>query len=94
MVLETLRMISPLTFASRICTESTELVLDDGRRVPIEKGQVVTIPVFSYLHDSEYFQDPLEFKPERFENIDISELTKRGIFLPFGDGPRICLGNF
>ncbi|XP_050328947.1 probable cytochrome P450 309a1 [Bactrocera neohumeralis] len=90
---ETLRMISPLTFTSRICTEPTELVLDDERRIPIEKGQVATVPVFSYLHDPEYFEDPMEFKPERFENVDISELTKRGIFLPFGDGPRICLGR-
>ncbi|XP_029404279.2 probable cytochrome P450 309a1 [Bactrocera dorsalis] len=90
---ETLRMISPITFKSRLCTESTEIVLDDGRRIPIKKGQVVTIPVFSYLHDPEYFEDPLEFRPERFENVDISELTKRGIFLPFSDGPRMCLGR-
>uniref|UniRef100_A0A0K8VSA3 Putative cytochrome P450 309a1 n=1 Tax=Bactrocera latifrons TaxID=174628 RepID=A0A0K8VSA3_BACLA len=90
---ETLRMISPITFKSRLCTESTEIVLDDGRRIPIKKGQVVTIPVFSYLHDAEYFEEPFEFRPERFENVDISELTKRGIFLPFSDGPRMCLGR-
>nr|XP_014102334.2 probable cytochrome P450 309a1 [Bactrocera oleae] len=90
---ETLRMISPITFKPRLCTESTEFVLDDGRRIPIEVGQVVTIPIFSYLHDAEYFEDPLEFKPDRFENVDISELTKRGIFLPFSDGPRMCLGR-
>lgn len=85
---------SPLTFASRICTEPTELVLDDGRRVPIKVGQIVTIPAFSYTHDTEYYVNPSQFQPERFESVDVSELTKRGIFLPFGDGPRICLGKY
>ncbi|XP_017482310.1 PREDICTED: probable cytochrome P450 309a2, partial [Rhagoletis zephyria] len=92
-VQETLRIISPLTLTSRICTESTEFELNDGRRIPIKVGQEVAIPFFSYVHDPDYFPDPWEFKPERFNNVDLAELAKRGIFVPFGDGPRICLGR-
>ncbi|XP_067635174.1 probable cytochrome P450 309a2 [Eurosta solidaginis] len=92
-VKETLRIISPLSFSWRLCTEPIELELDNGRRLPIQKGQVVAIPAFSYVHDADYFPEPWEYKPERFNNADYAELSKRGIFMPFGDGPRICLGR-
>ncbi|XP_053950403.1 probable cytochrome P450 309a2 isoform X1 [Anastrepha ludens] len=90
---ETMRLISPLTFARRICTESTELELNNGRLVPIKEGDMVLIPTFSYVHDPDYFLQPWEFKPDRFQNVDLSDLAKRGVFTPFGDGPRMCLGR-
>lgn len=41
----------------------------------------------------EYFQDPEEFIPERFnEELGGTKVYKdMGVFIPFGDGPRICL---
>ncbi|MEY2632452.1 MAG: hypothetical protein RIR00_1106 [Pseudomonadota bacterium] len=46
------------------------------------------IPIHGLHHDPRYFPDPECFRPERFAS-DIP----RGSFLPFGDGPRICLGQ-
>jgi len=59
--------------------------------VTIEKGTQVIIPVEALQHDPQYFPEPDKFDPERF-----SEETKSGrhhyVYLPFGEGPRICIG--
>ncbi|XP_059224654.1 probable cytochrome P450 6a14 [Stomoxys calcitrans] len=57
----------------------------------IEKGTTVVIPVDAIHHDPEYYEQPNEFKPERFT---ASENEKRHscAYLPFGDGPRNCIG--
>lgn len=45
-------------------------------------------------YDPEYYDEPEKFKPERFdpENGGVKEYKDKGVFFPFGDGPRICLG--
>ncbi len=39
-----------------------------------------------------YFEDPEVFKPERWAN-DLEKTLPRGVYFPFGDGPRICIGK-
>jgi len=58
----------------------------------IEKGQKIVIPVYALHYDEQYYTDPKKFIPERFS---AEENAKRptGVNLPFGDGPRICLGR-
>jgi len=58
----------------------------------IEKGQKIVIPVYAIHHDNKYYPEPEKFIPERFL---AEEKAKRpnGIYLPFGDGPRICIGG-
>lgn len=43
---------------------------------------------------TEFFHDPEEFIPERFdaEHGGTKVFKEKGYFIPFGDGPRICLG--
>lgn len=43
---------------------------------------------------SDFFHDPEDFLPERFnpEHGGIKAFKDRGVLVPFGDGPRICLG--
>lgn len=61
--------------------------------VLIEKGTSIQLPIYAIHHDGSFYDDPNEFKPERFESISVNDLRKSGIFLPFGDGPRKCIGN-
>ena len=59
--------------------------------IELEKGTVVEIPVQAVQMDERFWPEPEQFRPERFlpENKDqIVPYT----FLPFGDGPRNCVG--
>jgi hypothetical protein len=51
------------------------------------------IPIYALHHDPNYYPDPEVFDPERFtdENKNSRPL---GTFIPFGDGPRICIGKY
>lgn len=81
---------------SRRCTEPIELDGLKDKRLHIEKGMVVTIPVWSIHHDSDHYPNPNVFDPERFseENGGPKRYKDKGVFLGFGDGPRICLGIY
>lgn len=50
-----------------------------------------TIPVQLMHHDPRWFPDPYVFRPERFA-ADAPGFP-RGAFMPFGTGPRVCLGQ-
>lgn len=52
------------------------------------------LPLQRIQHDPRWFDDPLAFRPERFarEGSGPRE-TPRGTWLPFGAGPRVCLGQ-
>ena len=43
---------------------------------------------------TDLFDDPLDFRPERWENLDIDQdLSNRFNYIPFGAGARRCLGE-
>lgn len=50
-----------------------------------------TIPMYLLHHDAQLFPEPQAFRPERF-GADAPSLP-RGAFMPFGAGPRVCLGQ-
>ncbi|NXO85954.1 CP3A9 protein, partial [Sitta europaea] len=85
-VSETLRLYPIGGRIERTCKRDVEI-----NGVTIPKGVVVTIPPYVLHRDPEYWPNPDEFRPERFrkENKDsIDPYT----YLPFGAGPRNCLG--
>ncbi|XP_055852793.1 probable cytochrome P450 6a20 [Episyrphus balteatus] len=57
----------------------------------IPKGTMVFIPADAIHHDPEIYPDPDRYDPERF---DADEIQSRHplTWLPFGDGPRHCIG--
>lgn len=61
----------------------------NGWRLPART--IFTIPVRLMHYDPRWFPDPLAFRPERFA-ADAPEIP-RGAFMPFGTGPRVCLGQ-
>lgn len=90
---ETLRMHPPAAFTSRLCTEP--IVLDfEGQKAPIEAGMNIYVPIHQIHYDPEYYSEPEKFMPERFdpENGGLKTFKDKAVYLPFGDGPRICLG--
>ncbi|XP_066901397.1 cytochrome P450 6k1 [Halyomorpha halys] len=87
-VSEGMRKYPTLPQLVRTCVEP--LSMPDGGR--IEKGDQIVIPVWSLHHDPQYFPNPENFDPERF-SPDNEGNIKPYTYLPFGEGPRMCIGN-
>jgi cytochrome P450 len=64
-------------------------------KVSIEKGQRIFVPLISIQQDPDYYHDPQDFLPERFdpEHGGTKSFVDRGVLAPFGNGPRECLGK-
>jgi len=73
----------------RVATKTYTL---PDKSLVIEKGQKLIIPMFSIHRDPKYYPDPLRFDPERFSSEQKSQ-RPNGAYIPFGDGPRLCIGN-
>jgi cytochrome P450 len=58
----------------------------------VPKGSLVTLPFFVAQGDARWFAQPERFDPARFLGDAARELP-RGAWIPFGAGPRVCLGN-
>ncbi|XP_014244280.1 probable cytochrome P450 6a13 [Cimex lectularius] len=86
-LLETMRLYPPVSGLSRVCTKPYQI---PGTDVEIDPGVAIVIPVYALQHDPEYFPDPEQFIPERFDDKDI---LKSHTYMPFGEGPRICIGQ-
>ncbi|XP_016974115.1 cytochrome P450 6a8 [Drosophila rhopaloa] len=57
----------------------------------IEAGQSVIVPSSAIHHDPTIYPEPLEFRPERFSPEESANRPSVA-WLPFGDGPRNCIG--
>lgn len=84
---EALRLYPPVPVITRLSTENLNLA---GIHVP--KGSLIVIPIFALHRHRRLWDDPDRFNPDRFlpENEDKYPRTQ---FMPFGYGPRICIGS-
>ncbi|EDW03071.1 probable cytochrome P450 28a5 [Drosophila grimshawi] len=92
-VQETLRLFPPAFMSSKLCTEPIELPNRKGENFVVERGTTVIVPHFCFMQDEEYFPNPTAFQPDRFMQPDAAKMYReQGVFMGFGDGPRICIG--
>lgn len=59
---------------------------------PVAAGTFVGIPVHALHRDPHHWPDPERFRPERFLGGE-GLRAPRGTYLPFGLGPRMCIGS-
>jgi cytochrome P450 len=76
--------------ASTIVREALRDIEIDGYLVP--KGYTVMVSPYTLHHKPEYFPDPETFDPQRF-TPEREKLLPHYAYMPFGAGPRICIGN-
>ncbi|XP_004534853.1 probable cytochrome P450 6a13 [Ceratitis capitata] len=62
-----------------------------GTNFIIKANTTVLIPTEAIQHDPRYFPEPDKFEPMRF-TTEAMEQRHPMTFLPFGDGPRNCIG--
>ncbi|CAH1399863.1 unnamed protein product [Nezara viridula] len=83
---ECMRLHPPVPSLSRTCTK--DIVIND---IKISKGTKVFISALALHQDPVYYPEPMKFDPERFSEVNKSSRVKY-TYLPFGEGPRICVG--
>ncbi len=100
----TIEEIRNLTYTNQVVKESMRLyppVAIFGREAArdctiedyeISQGTVILISQWVMHRHPKYFDDPEVFQPERWTE-DFEKQLPRGVYIPFGDGPRICIGK-
>jgi cytochrome P450 len=86
-VRESLRLYPP---APGVAREPIEDVTIGG--YPVPKGSLVTVNTFAMHRDARFFPEPERFDPDRFAP-GWEQRIPRYAYLPFGGGPRVCIGN-
>ncbi|XP_015591510.1 cytochrome P450 9e2-like [Cephus cinctus] len=91
---ETLRKHPPVSFIDRVCVKSFKLPqsMPGYNDVTVEKDSSMWFPVRALHYDPQYFPDPYKFDPERFNDENKNKIVPC-TYLPFGLGPRKCIGN-
>ncbi|XP_019886567.2 cytochrome P450 9e2 [Ooceraea biroi] len=88
---ESMRLIPTGGFMSKTCTEEFVLKGSDGLTCRVQPGTNVLIPIQGLHKDSRYWENPDVFDPDRFSS-DRKHNIQKYTFLPFGEGPRMCVG--
>ena len=85
---ETMRLYPPGYIIARAALHDLEI---DGYHIP--KGTSIIISPYAMHRKAEYFPEPECFDPERFSPEREKQLP-RYAYIPFGAGPRICIGLY
>lgn len=83
---ESLRMYPPVYLMARIADADTSLA---GHDIP--KGTIVIVSPLALHRRADLWPEPQRFDPERFTAANVEKHVEDA-FIPFGDGPRICIG--
>lgn len=80
---ESLRISPAVWITSREVKEN-----DEFEGIKLKKGMIVIVSAYFLHHHPRYWENPQKFDPERFNK----EYNKKA-FVPFGAGPRSCIGE-
>jgi len=83
---ETMRLYPPITFLPRVTTQDTTV---GSHR--IKRGTMLMIAPWMIHRHVKLWKNPDRFDPDRFSPEREREMTP-GAYLPFGVGPRVCVG--
>jgi cytochrome P450 len=84
---EALRLCPPGAAIARMAMQDVEI---DGFRV--EAGTMLLVGIYAMHRDPTLWDQPLAFQPDRFGREN-SKGRDRWQYLPFGAGPRSCIGD-
>jgi len=85
---ESMRLYSPVWTLN--CRQANDDVVVGDYLFP--KDKVLFISPYANHYNPRFFKDPDAFDPERF-SPENEKLLPRYAFMPFGGGPRVCIGN-
>ncbi|XP_013112015.1 cytochrome P450 6a9 [Stomoxys calcitrans] len=86
---ETLRLHSVIPFLHRQALE--DFVVPGHPNYVIKKGMYAIMPTSAIHHDERYYPQPHTFNPDNFSHEKVAERDSV-LHMPFGDGPRNCIG--
>jgi cytochrome P450 len=84
---ESMRLYPPVLILGRRTIDEVEIA---GRRLP--PRTILFVNVYGVHRDPEAWPDPERFEPDRFLS-ECESRRHRTAYLPFGAGPRVCVGN-
>lgn len=90
-VKETLRIHPPGPLLSWARLSTSDVQLSNGMLVPANTTAMVNM--WAITHDPRVWEDPQEFKPERFIEADVDVRGGDLRLAPFGAGRRVCPGK-
>lgn len=83
---ETLRLYPPITFIPRVALEATRI-----GKFKVKRGAMIMISPWTIHRNEAHWVNAQSFDPDRFSAEREHELVS-GTYLPFGLGPRVCVG--
>ncbi|OXA44944.1 Cytochrome P450 3A11 [Folsomia candida] len=89
--LQVLRLYPVQSRLERIAVKDYAVMRSNGKTVIIPKGANIAISAEAVQKDEQYFANPLNFDPERFSVENKGKISPYS-YLPFGVGPRNCIG--
>ncbi len=94
-ILECLRAFPPATYGAVPHVAINDTTIPDYGVIP--EGTILMINTWALHHDESFWKDPTAFRPERFLDqagqLLPPDHPNRKHVLPFGAGPRVCLGE-
>lgn len=83
---ESMRLYPPITFIPRVALKNTKI-----GDYSVQRGNMIMIAPWSLHRHADLWSNPNHFDPDRFVNEE-DKAHAVGAYIPFGLGPRVCVG--